>query len=211
MAKPLVLRHVGVDLPFQLEKIDRGKLYGSVDTLALDEQGRPCELATLLTDGRTLVGKGGRAVAFLTPDGQWLDRKELRAVDLDGQPIPPVGSSFAEPVEVARQATAEDYLSHHIKAVYRLVTAAAEDAAVQALVGELRAGAIYTFPFSWRGGVTADVGFLLAGADGNLFLALGQPTRLHFVGLADPTGSYALEEEVAPDGEEADELDFGML
>ena len=40
------------------------------------------------------------------------------------------------------------------------------------LLNELRAGAIYSFPFSYRGGLNPSVGFLLASSDGIPTLAV---------------------------------------
>jgi hypothetical protein len=205
MARPLVLRHQGVDLPFVLAKLDRSKLYGTVDVEALDAQGRRCELATLAADGKTILGRGGTAAAFLSPEGDWLDRGALKPVDAFGDAITPVGSSFAGPIALDTKATVEDYLAHNVKSVYAITT----DGALAPLLAELRAGAIYRFPFSWRGGLVADVGFLLANPEGDVFLAVGQPTRIHFLGL-DQLPAFD-DEEPAADEAEADELDFGMM
>src|SRR5512144_1042763 len=107
MARPLVLRHQGVDLPFVLAKLDRSKLYGTVDVEALDGQGRRCELATLASDGKTLLGKGGTAAGFLSPEGDWLDRAALRPQTREGEDIQPVPSSFAAPIALERTATVD--------------------------------------------------------------------------------------------------------
>lgn len=203
--RTLLLSYGGAEIGVVPEKLDRGKLYGTVDTEALDEHGRRCELMTLASDGKTLIGKGGKAMGFLSTDDRWLDRARLRAVDMDGQPLVPVPSSFAAPIPVEHTTTVDDYLSHNIKAVYVLE---GDDPALAALAAELRAGAIYRFDYSFRGGLVADVGFLLAGADDALFLAVGQPTHLHFIGL-DQLPAYDEEETAA--AVEEDELDFGML
>ena len=62
-------------------------------------------------------------------------------------------------------------------------------------------------PYSFRGGLEADAGFLLAGADGNIFLAVANPTKIEFVGLQQ--AAAAAEEE--GEEEEADLLDFDMI
>src|SRR5262245_52051968 len=157
----------------------------------MDADGRRCELATLAADGKTLIGKGGKAMGFLSPEGRWLDRASLRAVDPDGAPLEPVPSSFGTTIALDRKATVDEYLSHIIKAVYMLD---GDGPGMDELAGELRAGTIYTFPYSFRGGLVADVGFLLAGADDALFLAVGQPTHLHFLGL-DQLPTYEDEQE----------------
>jgi hypothetical protein len=205
MPRALILRHRGVELSFTIEKLDRTKLYGSVDVEAIDDQGRRCELATLASDGKTLLGKGGTAAAFLSQDGSWLDRGTLKPVDAFGDPITPVPSSFSAPVELGEETDVDDYLQHNVKSVYALTT----EADLEALRAELKQGKIYKFPYSFRGGLVADVGFLLANPEGEVFLAVGQPTRIHFLGL-DVLPVY--EDEETPEGAEAeDELDFGMM
>jgi len=205
MPRALILRHRGVELSFTIEKLDRTKLYGSVDVEALDDQGRRCELATLASDGKTLLGKGGTAAAFLSQDGAWLDRAALKPVDAFGDPITPVPSSFAAPVDLGDETDVDDYLQHNIKSVYALTT----EADLEALRAELKDGKIYKFPYSFRGGLVADVGFLLANPEGEPFLAVGQPTRIHFLGL---DVLPVFEDEETTEGAEAeDELDFGMM
>ena len=81
------------------------------------------------------------------------------------------------------------------------------DGSMRDLLAELRGGTIFKFPYSFRGGLEADAGFLLAGADGNVFLAVGSPTKIEFVGLQQAVG--LAEEESGED--EADMLDFDMI
>ena len=203
--KPLVLRlGDGPEIPVRLEKIDRSRLYGYVEVEALDDAGRRCDLATLAQDGHTLVGEGGRALAMLSPDGRWVDRKTMRPVDPEGRAVAPVPSTFAQPVTLADTATVDQYLEHSIRAVYQLDPV--DEALLAPLAAELASGTIFRFPFSFRGGLAADVAFLLAGADGGLFMAIGQPGQLTFVGLENQ--SAAVEEDELPEEEEAD---FGML
>ncbi len=201
MAKPLVLQFAGADLNVFLEKVDRTKLYGWIDVEALDDKGRKCELATLAGDGRTLVGSGGTSFGYLSADGEWLEKKTLKPVDREGKPITPVNSTFSAPVPLAKKATIEEYLSHNIKSVYLI----SSENDLGALTEELKKGTIYTFPYSFRGGLEASVGFLLASADGGLFLAIGEATKIHFVGLEQAS---ALTEDESPD---EDEMDFGMM
>ena len=206
MAKALVFRHGSTDLSFNLEKVDRKKLYGQVDTEVVDDKGRPCQLAILGGDGKTLVGRGGSALCMLNPDGIYCDRAGLKPVGQDGTPLTKAPSSFAAPVPLDHRASIDEYLSHNVKAAYVLQPPMGADD----LLGELRKGAIYTFPFSYRGGLDPDVGFLLANSEGTPFLAVGRKTRLQFVSLpelADPDAEAELDEESDDD----DSMDFGMM
>lgn len=205
MAKPLILSLAGKEIPCGMERVDRSKLYGYVELEVLDEQGRRCELATLCSDGRTVVGRGGTAFGYLSPGGLWRDKSSLTPVGLHGEPITPVASTFAGAVPLAEKATIDDYLSHNIKSVYLLRP---EEAADQ-LVAELREGVIYKFTYSYRGGLEPDTAFLLANAEGHPFLAVGKPTTLEFLGLQ----QAAAPEDAEPEVEEAeeDDMDFGMM
>jgi hypothetical protein len=203
MARSLVFDLNGTQISCNPEKVDRTKLYGFIDVEALDGKGRKCTLATLADDGRTIIGAGGSAFGSLSPDGEWLEKTALKPVDPEGKPIAPVPSTYGAPVPLAKTATIDEYLSHNIKGVY--VLRAEGDLAK--LETELRKGTIYTFPYSFRGGLEADVGFLLAAPDGSLFLAVGQPTKIHFVGLEQQ--ATVDESEIAVEGEE--EVDFGMM
>ena len=61
MARALVLSLDGQEFPVSLVKIDREKLYGTVEIEAFDEKGREASLRVLAADGKTLIDKGGTA------------------------------------------------------------------------------------------------------------------------------------------------------
>jgi hypothetical protein len=203
VAKPLVFKFGGSELPFQLHKIDRAKLYGYKELEVLDQKGRRCELATLAGDGQTVVGRGGAALATLDADGRWCEKSQLKPVDVDGKEITPVTSSYAAPIESLAACSVDEYLQHNIRLVYQLEG----EGDVAALQSELKGGTIFKFPYSYRGGIEADAGFLLASDDGNLFFAVGNPTKVEFLGLA----QVAVAEDEDPETEEMDMLDFDMI
>jgi hypothetical protein len=204
MAKPLVFDFGGQEIAFSMSKVDRSKLYGFKELEALDEQGRKCELATLAGDGHTVVGKGGTGIGYLSVDGAWCEKSALRPVDVVGNDIDPVRSSFGTPVPLTEKVTTDDYLNHDVRAIY--VMESEDD--TSGLVNELKKGAIFRFDYSFRGGLEADAGFLLMGTDGNVFFAVGNPTNLEFVGLQEAAG--VAEEDVEGD-DEGDLMDFGMI
>lgn len=205
MAKPLTVEYQGKLIDLTLEKVDRARLYGYVETEVLDEHGNRCEMATLTADGHSIVGKGGIALAHLTQDGLWRKKAELRPVDVHGKDLTPVRSSFDAPVKLERTATLDEYLSHNIHLIYRLVP----DREHPALVAELQRGTIFAFPFSFRGGVEASAGHLLRGSDGNLFLCVGSPAALEFVSLEAITA--VADGDDSDDADEEGALDFNMV
>lgn len=207
MAKELVFLLDGEEIALGMEKVDRSKLYGYKEQLVLDENDEPCELVTLAGDGRTVIGTGGIAMAYLSADGEWCTKADLTPIDLDGNEIQPVPSSFSAPLVLEQTVTVETYLDHDIRSVYRME--AAGDAA--ALRRILDAGTIFTFPFSYRGGLEADAAFLLAGSDGNLFMTIGRAATTAYVGLQERSGLAVTAETADLDEDDEDELDFGVL
>src|SRR6478672_350726 len=119
MPRPLVLSLDGREFDVRIVKIDREKLYGKVDVEAYDEKGNPAQLLVLAPDGKTLIDKGGTALATVNEDGDSVSRADLVAVDEEGQKIETVPSSFNQ-VNVLKRATVEDYLSQLVKSVYVL-------------------------------------------------------------------------------------------
>lgn len=202
MAKPLIVQLDGIDLPLEMSRVERSDLYGYVETEALDSKGRKCFSASLADDGQTIIASGGSAFAKLSQDGKWLEKTEIKPVDAEGNPITPVASSYAAPVPLAKTATVEEYLSHNIRSVYQV----SSEADLSPLMAKLKEGVIFTFPYSFRGGLEADAGFLLLAADGTPFVAVGNPTKLEFISFDQPAAA----EEEAPEGE-GEDLDFGMM
>ena len=206
MARALTFQFSGTEFPVEMQKVDRSKLYGTVDVEPLDDQGRRCTLATLASDGRTLIGKGGTALAVLSLDGKWTEKSALTPVDVQGEKIEPVPSSFAAPVAVEATATIDEYLSYHVRSAYQLELP--EEAG--GLLEALKTGTIYTFPYSYRGGLEYDTAFLLCNPENVPFMLVGTPAVVEFVGLAQEGGLAEAEEE-SEDDEGDDDLDFSMM
>jgi hypothetical protein len=203
LAKPLVFQFGDKDLSFGMTKVDRSKLYGYKEVEALDEQGERCSLATLADDGRTVVARGGTGLGYLTVDGQWRDKGQLRPVDALGNGIEPVPSSFSAPTKLFDDATMDDLLGHNIRMAYLL----SPEGEVGELVNELSRGTIFTFPYSYRGGLEPDVGFLMLADDHSIFLLVGTPTKTSFIGLQ----SLPPEEEAIEEENDSDAMDFDMI
>ena len=117
MPRPLVLSLDGREFGVRIVKIDREKLYGKVEIEAYDEKGNPAQLLVLAPDGKTLIDKGGTALANVDENGDSISRADLIAVDEDGEKIETVPSSFNE-TNVLKRSTVEDYVSQLVKSVY---------------------------------------------------------------------------------------------
>jgi hypothetical protein len=202
VAKPIVFQFGDREIAFTLNKIDRSKLYGYKEMEVLAEDGQRCELATLADDGCTVVSRGGAGIGQLSADGLWCEKQTLKPIDQDGQEIKPVPSSFSAPIRLFDTASCTEYLNHNIRLVYHVAT----DDDIDDLMVELRKGTLFAFPYSYRGGLAADAGFLVLGEEDKVFLVVGNPTRLEFIGLQQPA---VVEEEEAEEEEES--MDFDMI
>ena len=180
-------------------KLERKKLYGWVDVVATDENGGVCISAQLAPGGTLIVPPNGVKPGTLDSSGRWLEKSELTPVDADGNPLTPFPSSFDAPIALDAKATEEEFLDHVWKAVYQL-----DCAELAAVVGD----AIYAFPFSYRGGLSQDDGYLVKSGS-TLFLFTGERTEFEMVGVAEEGVLDDNDEENA--SEEEEELDFSMM
>lgn len=203
MARPLILSLDGQEFPVRITKVDREKLYGAIEIEAFDENGNEAFLRVLASDGKTLIDKGGTALAVLSEEGDWIDRRNLIALNEDGDQIEPVPSSF-NITNLLSPATLEEYLSVIVKSVY--VIDSADEAELDYLKSHLSGGDIYKFKFSFRGGLEYDSAFLLSNKEG-IFMVTGTDARLQFLKLSQERILDSIEEQEIS----ADELDFDLL
>jgi hypothetical protein len=192
-----------------IHKVDRSKVYGRVETETFDANMKPCTLATLARDGRTIIPYGGTASGYVNTEGLWVTRDELIPINRDGEEIPEVESSFKTLTKLDNEVSIEDFLDHPIRLAYRLD---AETEINEGLLKKLKAGAIYQFPFSYRGGIYHDPAFLMMGEDDILWMLIGHKSEIEFVGFEQAAICAARAEELGEDDSlETDAFDFDML
>ncbi len=193
----------GEDFAVQLKKIDREDLYGSVAIEAFDEKGNPAQLLVLASDGKTLLDKGGTALATVDQKGNSVERNTLKPVNAEGEPIEPVEASFGKSNKL-KIADIDDYLSQVVKSIY--VLDPVEDGDIRFLLDHLASGLIYSFPFSYRGGTEYDNAFVIGNKD-DAFMIIGKEARFKFAKLNQAARLDSLEEEEVS----GDDIDFDLL
>ena len=203
MARPLILSLDGHEFSVSIRKIDREQLYGSVEIEAFDEKGNPASLMVLAADGKTLLDKGGTALATLDEKGNSVERNTLKAVNLAGGELATVESSFSHPNELTA-AKVDDYLAQLVKSIY--VIDPYEDGDIKYLLDHLASGLIYRFPFSYRGGTEHDNAFVLA-SGGEAFMIIGKQAKFQFSKLNQAAVLDAVEEEEIS----GDDIDFDLF
>ena len=94
LPKGLVVSRDGKVSSFQLEKLERAKLYGVRRRLAVDEKGRTCSRASLTDDGQVLLRSGMMAQGWFDTDGRQVEQKAIGAEDEDGKALELVPSTL---------------------------------------------------------------------------------------------------------------------
>lgn len=205
MPRSLKFKYGSDEFDLELNKVDRSKLYGSVDLETRDHEGNRCSLATLANDGKTLIPYGGTAFGYVNDDGEWLERSELSPVDLSGEPLEVLPSSFDLTIELNVKSPIDEFLNHSMRLCYALRS---EQEINKDLLKSLCQGDIYRFEFLYREGVGADPAFVMATEDSQIWMMVGRSTSIDFVGLDQAAVSFVDDDSEV---EEADEFDFEML
>lgn len=203
MARELTFRFKGKEYPTMPVKVERKKLYGWSEILALDDNGEPFKLVSTDYTGTFIIPKGGTGMGILSPEGEWVERSELVLVKEDGSPAELLPSSFDAPVELHREVSIEEFLDYSITAFYQLGDAPEE--LVKAIGRK-----IYTFPFCYIEDCDANPAFVLGSEDsGNgktLFMLIGYSNRFEMLSLQQPGLIDETDEDL--DGED---IDFSMF
>jgi hypothetical protein len=205
MARALVLELDGEQFSVAIKKIDRDQLYGSVEIEAYDEKGNPASLLILAADGKTLLDRGGTALATVDEKGNSIERSTLKAVSSTGKEITPVDSSF-NVTNKLEKAEVEDYLSQIVKSIY-VIDPFDETSDLSYVKAHLGEGTIYKFPFSYRGGgIEPDNAFVI-GNKTDAFMIVGKTARFQFAKLNQAVQLDSYEEQEIS----ADDIDFDLL
>jgi hypothetical protein len=191
------------DFDSTIVRVDRNKIYGRIVADAVNDAGESCRLMRIASDGRTLIPSGGLGQTYLTQAGRWIAQKELTATDVDGRKLEQHESSFGVIIELSDEVSVDEYLEYTSRLVYLL-----EEAAIpMAVLDELREGRIFAFTFNYRASNNPDTGFLLLGADDDVWLTAGKRIDVEWVSRTH-VGSVVDEDDSAED--EDDLLDFGL-
>ncbi len=199
MARKLNITLQGSNFELEPIKLERKKLYGWVETRVTTPEGGICTSASLNDDGVTVAAGGSVKMGIITDDGKWAERDEFITVDIDGNPVKGVPSSFDTGIELLQRAFEEDILSTDITTVYQL-NGEGDDTLIADLGDE-----IYTFPWSYRGGLPSTAFILAIGPQ--VFILAGTPFPLEYVALDE---NSMLDDDTEEEFE-SDDLDFSMF
>ena len=204
MARSINLAFKGEEFNLGIAKVDRKKIYGYTVVDVKDDNGSKCGLATISDDGKYILSKGCVGYTALDEQDQYVASSSITMVDLEGNPLEKIPSSFdLEKIELEKTSL-DEYLKLHVKSVYQL-NPDNEDVAMNKLVELLKKEQVLKFSFNYRTDYDADDAFLLE-SEGTVFMVIGTVSPFEFIGL-----EKVVEEMIDENEEDDDDFDFGML
>ncbi|MDR2285984.1 MAG: hypothetical protein LBE04_00685 [Prevotellaceae bacterium] len=206
MARELTFLVNGKEYVSSPTKIDRKKLYGWTENIALDDEGNECKLVSMDESGTFIIPKGGIALGIVSSDGFWVQRSELKAVYEDGMPAELMPSSYSVPIELSQKVGIDEFLDYSILSFYQL------DGVSDELINFI-GNDIYSFTYCYRDSYEGKTAFLLTAGDQNkgknLFMMIGVLNEFEMISLVQTS---IIEEEPEIEEEEEDtEIDFSMF
>lgn len=182
-------------------KVDRRKLYGWTELVAVDDNGDPCELLTADESGRYIIPLGGTGNGILSGAGRWIERSELRTVDSDGKSAPIFKSSFDTVNVLDEKVTPHQFLDYSITDFYELTEVSAP---LLKMVGQ----DIYRFEYTYNDSYDPSPAFVLA-AGGTLFLLIATKNDFEWLCFGDcETIDDGIDEDAL---EKSNDIDFSMF
>ncbi len=202
MAKTASFKTDSFTFTASINKIDRKKVYGWTEIKTYDQDDTECSLAGITKDGRYLLPSGSVALGLFTDDGNHILRKELKAVDKDGNELQKVPSIYDDTVTLRDDVSIEEYMDLNVKSIYQLDIEDGE----KELIDQLNKGKIYHLIFNYRADYEGDDAYLVSNED-TVFMVVGKKTEFGFIDLETAVSETVEEEEMDSD----DNFDFGML
>jgi hypothetical protein len=207
MAKQLIFQTNQQESPCDIVRLDRKKLYGWKDIVAIGPDGNECVRMDIDETGSFIIPKGGKAMGNLGENGKWVDKANLKAVDGTGKPAKQIPSSFDNPISLDKTVDIETYLDHIIDAVY--IIKPADDIKASLLQSIRSADGIFTFPFNYRAGYETKAAFLIETKD-VLYMLVGTPCEFELIGL-EQISDLNVSEDEDEDFSIEDGLDIGSM
>lgn len=207
MAKQLVFQTNQQENPCDIVRLDRKKLYGWKDIVAIGPDGNECIRMDIDETGSFIIPKGGKALGNLGENGKWVEKADLKAVDSTGNDATLIPSSFDSPIQLDNIVEIETYLDHTIDTVYVIKPA---DDIKERLIKTIRsADGLFTFPFNYRPGYESKTAFLIE-TKNVLYMLVGTPSEFEFIGL-EQMSDLNVSDDDDDDFSIEDNLDFGSM
>ncbi|KPA12158.1 hypothetical protein MHK_007642 [Candidatus Magnetomorum sp. HK-1] len=206
MAKQLIFKSEKMEHPCDIVRLDRKKLYGWKDVVAMNTNGEECIRVDIDETGSFIIPKGGKALGSIDINGNWVEKSDLKAIDKTGAPAVRVPSSFDAPIALENKVDLETFLDHVIDSVY--IIQPSEDIK-KSLIKIIQSNdMLYTFPFNYRPDYDPKTAFLIE-ARNIIYMLVGTPSAFEFIGMEQMADLNV--EDTEEEFSIEDDLDFSMM
>ena len=199
MAREILLKFNKSVSSFEITKVDRKSLYGFKKRIYLDDKGQECLRANLEEETGIIFSNGDMSSCHIDFKGNYLDKKDLEAVDEHGKKVNKQESTLGTEVKLV-PASIEDALNLKVNSVYHLTPKDFD----KDLQTKLDKGGVFAFPFNYFADFKLEDAIILKG-EKDYFALIGRNTSCHWVG----EDSDDIPEDV--EEFEDNDLDFEMM
>lgn len=200
MAQELTFIAGGENYTCSPTKLERAKVYGTTERVILDSNGNVCKAVSMDESGTIIIPKGGVAMGIVDRDMRWVDRSELQVVNINGEKVEQIPSTFTTPVNLDKKVSVEDFLDHSITTIYQLT---GDNTQLINFIGN----DIYEFRFNYRNGYDTNPAFLITNGT-ELFMLVGFKNEFEFITLEETAVIDSETEETETDDFD---IDFSMM
>ena len=204
MARTIKITFKGKTYEPSIQALNRDKLYGFIENMIEDDKGQSCFEGSLLDDGQTLIGKGCSAIKVLDEKGLEVDKKELKAVDVNGKPLNEVLSVFETGITL-KEGVMDDLFDLEVDSAYDFNWS--DETMKATFLNEIK-GKVFTFDFNYRTDYEGADAVLISNSEG-AFILSGR--KLEFEFLSNKNQTILAIPELEEEKEEDQEMDFSMF
>jgi|TARA_B110000259_G_scaffold162928_1_gene188007 hypothetical protein len=199
MAREILLNLNSKISTFSISKVDRKKLYGFKKRIYLDDKNKECSKGNLEEDTGYVFLNSDMSSCYVDFKGNFLNKKELEAVNEDGKKVKKEDSTLGKEVKI-KEIDIEDALNLKVNSVYYLEPKQFDEN----LKSNLDKGNLYQFNFNYYEDFKLEDGIILK-SEKDYFVLIGRSSKAHWVG----ENTDDLPEEV--EEFEDNDLDFEMM
>jgi hypothetical protein len=204
MARNLKFKIEGKSCQAAIVKFDRSKVYGFVEEIVTDRNGKVCSIGSLMDDGQTIILSGATALKTVDDSLNEVDKKTLKTVYMDGKDAVLVPSSYDSEIELTK-CSLDDLFNLEVTTSYQLTWES--DSEKSEMLNVLESESLYRFVFNYRADYEGSDAILLRNQD-EVFILTGRYLEFDYL---ENKVIYQVEEIEENVEEEEDEIDFGMF
>lgn len=172
MPREIIFKIKNKEFKANLTKVDRRKLYGWTELMAIDDNGDPCTLLSVDESGKFIIPLGGTGIGIVSQSGKWVERSELKTVNDKGKPVKLFKSSFEKVNILRKEISTSEFLDYDITDIYELTDITPE---MRKAVGT----SIYSLEYSYNDSYNPSPAFVMM-ANNVLFLLVGVMNAFEF-------------------------------